>query len=273
MFFYLSKIVWFFAQPSSLLILAAALGAGLLWGRFARAGRRLVTISTILLLVAAYTPLGQALILPLENRFSPADLSQGTPPDGLIVLGGAQDMLVTAARGSPALTEAGERMTETAALARRFPEARIVFTGGSGAILYDHEAEARGAADLFAGLGIARDRLELEARSRNTYQNAVFTRELVGPGADERWLLVTSAAHMPRAMGVFRAAGFDVEPWPVDYRTRGPADLTRFFYTPSEGLRRVDMAVREWAGLAVYRLTGRTDTLFPAPRTIGPTSR
>jgi uncharacterized SAM-binding protein YcdF (DUF218 family) len=70
---------------------------------------------------------------------------------------------------------------------------------------------------------------------------------------------------MPRAIGAFRRAGFDVEPWPVDYRTRGRADLTRPFDKVSEGLRRVDVASREWVGLLAYWLTGRTDALFPAP--------
>jgi uncharacterized SAM-binding protein YcdF (DUF218 family) len=119
-------------------------------------------------------------------------------------------------------------------------------------------------------LGVPREQLILEANARDTYENAVFLKDeltkqgLLDPGM--RWVLITSAYHMPRAMGAFRAAGFDVEAWPVDYRTRGEADLIRPFDKVSEGLRRVDTASREWAGLFAYWLRGRTDALFPAPR-------
>ena len=85
------------------------------------------------------------------------------------------------------------------------------------------------------------------------------------PRPDERWLLVTSAWHMPRAVGVFRQAGFPVTAYPVDFRTGGRANVLRPFATLSEGLRRLDVAAKEWAGLVGYRLTGRTGELFPRP--------
>jgi len=88
----------------------------------------------------------------------------------------------------------------------------------------------------------------------------------VRPAAGERWLLVTSAFHMPRAIGCFRAVGFDVIPWPVDYRTSGPGDAWRLFPRASEGLRRVDLAAKEWAGLLAYYVTGRSTALLPAQR-------
>ena len=119
-------------------------------------------------------------------------------------------------------------------------------------------------------MGVAPDRLILESDARDTYENAVYLKaelgklDLLGPG--KRWVLITSAYHMPRAMASFRQAGFDVEPWPVDYRTRGRADLTRPFDKVSEGLRRVDVATREWVGLFAYWLAGRSDSLFPAPK-------
>jgi uncharacterized SAM-binding protein YcdF (DUF218 family) len=270
MFFYLAKAVWFLLQPSTLIALLIGYGAILIWTGWARWGRRFVTIGAILLLVAGLSPLGNALILPLEDRFPRADLDAPPPPTGFIILGGAEDRLVGTARNVPALNEAAERLVEAAMLARRFPEAKIAFSGGDAGVLYKTGSEAEGAESLLTALGVPRDRLILEAKSRDTYENAVFLKaELekqgeLGPG--RRWLLVTSAYHMPRAIGAFRQAGFDVEAWPVDYRTRGRADLTRPFDKVSEGLRRVDVASREWAGLLAYRLTGRSDALFPAPR-------
>lgn len=265
MFFYIAKIVWAVLQPSTLMLLLLLAGTALLWSRYARAGRRLVLLAALLLLVTGLTPLGHAVMVPLEDRFPAANLDDGPPPRGIILLGGAQDMLVSGARNSPALTEAGERIVETAALARRFPDAGVIVSGGAASLVYDRASEAQGAAAILESLGVARERIRLEERSRDTYENAVFSREMAKPEAGGRWLLVTSANHMPRAMGCFRKAGFAVEPWPVDYRTRGSDDLTRFFSRPSSGWRRVDIAARQWAGLLAYWLTGRTDALFPEP--------
>jgi uncharacterized SAM-binding protein YcdF (DUF218 family) len=105
----------------------------------------------------------------------------------------------------------------------------------------------------------------IESRSRTTRENALFSRRLVEPHEGERWLLVTSAWHMPRSVGCFRQAGFPVVPYPVDYRTRGPQDRWRTFSSLSEGLRRLDLATKEWIGLLGYRLAGYTDALFPGP--------
>ena len=104
----------------------------------------------------------------------------------------------------------------------------------------------------------------LETRSRNTEENAVFTKELVQPKPGERWLLVTSAQHMPRAIGCFRRAGFPVEAYPVDWHTRRALRLAPM-ETLSGGLGRLDNAVHEWIGLVSYWLTGRTSELLPGP--------
>ena len=264
MFFILAKILGFFALPSNILISLGLIGIVLMATRYARAGRRLAVTALILIGTAGLSPLGNALILPLEERFPPWDPARGAPA-GIISLGGALDTVVSEPRGEVALNEAAERMTAMAELARRYPDARIVFSGGSGRIIYDGVTEASLAARLFASFGIARERIVLEDKSRDTDENARFTMELVQPKPGERWLLVTSAHHMPRAIGAFRAAGFAVEAFPVDYRTRGAVDLLRPFSNVGDGLRRTDTAAREWVGLAAYRLTGRTHELFPSP--------
>jgi uncharacterized SAM-binding protein YcdF (DUF218 family) len=269
MFFYVAKVLWVLLQPSTLIALLIAYGSILIWTGWARWGRRFVSIGAILLLIAGLSPLGNALILPLEDRFPRTDLDQPPPPTGFIVLGGAEDRLVGLARKAPTLNEAGERIVETVVLARKFPEAKIAFSGGDAGILYASDSEAVGTKHMLTDMGIAPDRLILEANARDTYENAVYLKaeldrlSLLGFG--KRWVLITSAYHMPRAMGAFRKAGFEVEPWPVDYRTRGSADLTRPFDKVSEGLRRVDVATREWVGLLAYRLAGRSDSILPSP--------
>jgi uncharacterized SAM-binding protein YcdF (DUF218 family) len=261
MFFVLSKLLGFFTIPSNLVVLIGIGSFFLLPTRFARAGRWLAFASLVILAILGFSPLGNALIIPLENRFPPWDASRGAP-DGIIVLGGA---INGAGRGNAVmLNEGGERLTVVAKLARRYPNARIVFSGGSGALLNNGDAEAKFALYVLESLGVARGRIILEDHSRNTVENAVYSKAIIQPHPGERWLLVTSAYHMPRAIGVFRKAGFPVEPYPADWRTRGVEDALHPFAAISEGWQRTDTAVHEWLGLAVYWLTGRSSELFPA---------
>lgn len=264
MFFVISKIFGFFALPSNVLITVGLAGVVLLLTRFQRLASWLVVTSLVLIGVAGLSPLGNVLILPLEQRFPPWDASHG-PPDGIVVLGGAISPDVSAARGVVALDEAAERITVAAELAHRYPDARIIFSGGSAALLFDEPVEAPIAVRQFEALGVAHDRVIAEEQSRNTIENAVFSRLLANPKPGERWLLITSAYHMPRAIAAFRAAGFPVEACPVDWRTRGPIDATRLFGALSDGLGRTDTAVHEWVGLLAYRLSGKTAELFPRP--------
>lgn len=264
MFFALSKILGFFAAPSNLFISIGLLGLVLLFTRFTRLASWLVVTSLVLLAIAGLSPLGNALILPLEERFPPWDPSRGAP-DGIVVLGGAISPSVSEARDSVALDEAAERITATAELAKRYPDARIIFSGGSGALVEREGPEAPFAVRELMALGVAHDRIIAEEQSRNTLENAAYSRLLAQPKPNERWLLVTSAYHMPRSMAAFRSVGFPVEAYPVDWRTRGWVDVRRSFPTLSEGLRRTDAAAREWVGLIVYRLTGRSTELLPGP--------
>jgi uncharacterized SAM-binding protein YcdF (DUF218 family) len=264
MFFYLSKILGFFAIPSNSVIVIGIAGTLLLTTRFARAGRRLTVGSLVVLAIIGLSPIGNALIIPLEERFPPWDQAHGAP-DGIVVLGGAISPDVSAARTEPALNEAAERMTAVVELARRFPNMRILFSGGVGELISSAPPEAQFALAQFERLGISRERIVAEDKSRNTVENAVFSLQLAKPNRGERWLLVTSAYHMPRAIGVFRKAGFPVEAYPVDWRTRGSEDVLRPFPTLGDGLRRTDTAMREWVGLAIYWLSGRSSELFPGP--------
>lgn len=264
MFFVLSKFIGFVALPSNLLIEIGIVGVLLLFTQYRRLASWLVVTSIVLTAVVGWSPLGNILILPLEQRFPPWNSSHG-PPDGLVVLGGAITPDVSAARGAVALNEAAERVTAAAELARRYPNARIIYSGGSNAVLAERIPEAPFAVQELQALGVAHDRITAEEQSRNTIENAVFSRLLAQPKPGERWLLITSAYHMPRAMAAFRAADFAVEAYPVDWRTRGPIDAGRPFAALSEGLRRTDEAAHEWIGLLGYWLTGRTKKLFPAP--------
>jgi len=265
LFFVLSKTVGVLLLPTNLLIVLALAGALLTATRFARAGRRLMTAAILLLALCAFSPLGNLLLYPLESRFPPWSAAQSAP-DGIVVLGGPIDADLSVAHDVPVIHSGADRIVAAAALARKYPDARIIYAGGSANLVGSDAREADYAATIFESLGIDKARLIMDRRSRNTYENALFSKELAAPKSGERWLLVTSAFHMPRAIGLFRQAGFAVEPYPVDWRVgRSAADILAFTPLALEGLGRTDVAVREWIGLVAYRMAGRTSALFPGP--------
>jgi uncharacterized SAM-binding protein YcdF (DUF218 family) len=264
LFFLLSKTLGIMLLPTNFLIGVGVIGALLLAGRFASAGRKLLVAAVALLAICAFSPLGYLLLDPLEQRFPPWDPAHGAPA-GIVVLGGSIDADLSAAHDVPVVTASPDRILASAALARRYPDARIVFSGGSSNLLSNDAREADYAASLFESLGVARERLMLERRARNTQENAEFSRALAAPKPGERWLLVTSGYHMPRSVGLFRKAGFVIEPYPVGWRVAGRDHRLAFSNLAVDGLQRTDLAVREWLGLAAYRLTGKIDRLLPGP--------
>lgn len=262
--FIASKLLWSLTAPGNLLVLLLVGGGVVQVVRpLQGVGRWAVRLGVVGLLAVATLPLGVWMIRPLEARF-PRPAAEPARVDGVIVLGGAVDTRSSEATGQPTLNGAAERMTEAMALARRYPQARIVFTGGSGRIFSGELSEADVAAALWQGMGLPPERTTYESASRNTWENARDTLALVRPRPGEVWLLVTSAWHMPRAVGCFRTAGWDVVAWPVDHRSAARLDLLVGF-SLADGLEVLETATREWIGLVAYRLMGRIDTLFPAP--------
>ena len=261
MFFIASKALWFFAAPSALLILGALIGAAF---SARRSGQLLALGCLAILLVIGAAPAGALLIAPLENRF-PAPPANAPPPHGVIVLGGAIDEGVSLARGQTTFDEGAERLTQAAILARRYPLAQIIYTGGSASLLGRPSSEAEQARNLLVAMGVDAQRVTLETRSRNTDENARFTAAMVHPESGQTWLIVTSAYHMPRAMGLFRKAGFAAIADPVDYRTEDKRGDWRLNVNLPHGLALFDLAVHEWIGLIAYRLSDRVDAFFPAP--------
>ena len=263
MFFILSKTVGFFLLPSNFLLLIALAGAVLLATRWQRAGLRMVIGAVVLLAMVGLLPVGTSLIHGLESRFPRWDASHGTP-DGIIVLGNAISPKLSSAFGEPVFSGSGSRMLAMAKLARAYPNARIVYSGGDASLFGNGVRETDFVYPALESLGIARERVQLETQSRNTAENAAFTKLLVKPKPGERWLPVTSARHMPRAIGCFRNADFHVEAYPVGWSAADALDV-QWGRGLADGLQRLDAAAYEWIGLLAYRLSGRTAELFPSP--------
>lgn len=261
--FSMVKLIELFIRPGMLLLEIALLGLlSLAWPRTRVWGIALLSLGFGGLLVFTVTPAGAWMMRPLEDRFPrpdplPAQVS------GIILLGGAIDLPVSLARHVTALNVRGDRLLAFLQLAHRYPHARLVFSGGNASPFGGKGSEAQVARRLFLSLGLSPARLTFEDRSRNTHENAVFTYHLVRPKPGQVWLLVTSAADMPRAVGCFRAVGWPVVPYPVDYHTRPQGAV----WLPglASGLTLADWAAHEWLGLFYYRLRGWIPAWFPAP--------
>ena len=260
-FFWLSKLLWTFIAPDSLLVLLLLL----VWILLVRGAivwaKRLMGIVVSALVVLSFLPVGEWLLYPLESRFAtnpalPANVT------GIIVLGGAEDALRTSIWNQVETNESAERILASLALARRFPEAKLVFTSGSGSVLDQEHKGASVAKIVYAEIGLEPSRLIFESESRNTLENAVLSKSLVKPSAGETWVLVTSAFHMPRSVGSFCKTGWPVIPFPVDHQSL-PGHMIRADASLSGNLQKISTAVHEWLGLVAYYLTGKTSALFP----------
>lgn len=261
MSFVLSKVLWPLATPSNLLALLIMAGAALLLTRWRKAGRRLligVGLGVALLMVL---PVDSWLAMPLEARF-PAVTELPGSVDGVVVLGGGVYRPPMEELAGAQLNSAADRIAALFVLGNRYPAAQLIYTGGDSSLFGDvREADLVEA--LLQRMGFDVGRVKFERNSRNTYENAVNTLALAQPKRDETWLLVTSAIHMPRAVGVFRAAGWNAIPVPVDIRYKQEFGLLDPGPTLGGRLSGIDLAVHEWVGLVAYRLLGYSDSLLP----------
>jgi uncharacterized SAM-binding protein YcdF (DUF218 family) len=261
-FFILSKLLVPLESPGDLLLLFLCVGVILSWStRRRRTGITIIALVTAVLLLIVLAPVSSWIAAPLENRF-PRPHVLPAQIDGIIVLGGAVDPGTTARRGLPTLNSDAERMTEFVRLAKQYPQAKLVFSGGSGILGGDPTrfTEASTARLFFDQQGLDTSRVIFEGQSRNTYENVLFSKAIVKPVVGQTWLLISSAQDMPRSVGIFRKLGWSVTPIPVAYK----ADNHHSYFL-GDNLYQLDRGCHEWLGLLVYYLTGKTDALFPAP--------
>ena len=225
MFFILSKIIGPLLQPIYHICGAAFLGWCLLFFKKYNASKWLLGYSILMLLLFGVLPLGYNALVYLESRNENTVLNEDSIPDGIIVMGGAMNELLTDQYGQAVMYDSSERMTMFLNLARRFEakKTKLVFTGGSASLVKGNGrkplGEAEAASMFVAEQNFPIQRIIFESQSRTTFENAKYTKELLQPKDGEQWVVVTSAFHMPRTMNVFKAQGWDIEPYATDYRT------------------------------------------------------
>jgi uncharacterized SAM-binding protein YcdF (DUF218 family) len=261
MYFTLSNTLGFFSSVTNFIAYIALVGILLICLR-RPVGKTVAVLGLTALVIASLSPLGNMLLTPLEQRF-PGLRFPDQPIDGIIILGGSYDTQIRGYVSTIILGEDTAPMAVVANLARRYPQAQIFFSGGDDPSKTGL-GEAATAKQIFVSFGIDAARISIEDRSRNTRENALFSYRTIKPSPNSVWLLVTSAYHMPRATGAFRKAGFKVIGFPVGWRTHGWRDFWWPERSATDNLRRIDIAMHEWAGLSVYWLLGYSNEWFPA---------
>jgi len=266
-FWILSKIFWSLASPEKLVLILLFAGTVFIWTTKQKLGRGLVSLSALMFFVLTLLPANIFILKPLEERFSvPSELPENV--SGIIVLGGSEKSVITWTRGQPSFNEAAERLMAFVALARRYPLAQLIYAGGAGSLSQQNYKSNETARKLFKQLGLTVDRVHFDSKARNTVENAVNSFNLAGQKTEGNWILITSAFHMPRSVGVFRKIGWNVIPYPVDYQTSGELRFD-WKFSIMENFLENSRGLREWLGLIAYRMTGKTATLFPKPATAG----
>ncbi len=264
----ISRGIWTVIQPSNFLLLMLILSFILvhLCHKNSKtkniAGKIRIACLTALAL-AGFTNIPTWLLWPIEERFYEyTNQSSNTPYSGIIVLAGSEKTSVSTAVDQPTMSDASERLTETAMLARKYPTLPIIHSGG-GRKSENEWSENDVAERFFKDAGVDVNRIRFERNSYNTHTNAIESGKLIKANENEKWLLVTSAFHMPRSVGAFRKAGVPIQPYPVGYLTTLKYQGI-FNFEVSENLVRLDWAIHEYIGLFAYYTTGRSSSFFPS---------
>lgn len=266
-FFVLSKLAWALLSPSNLLLILFAIGTLLLLFNRTRVAKWLLVPTSLLAITIMSYPIADWLIEPLESRFAqPQPLPKKV--DGIIVLGGGEDILRAVSWNVPEVGQGSDRFIAASKLSLDYPDAKIVYAGGNSSVQRAGiQNQLTIEQQIFSAMSVAPERLIIEKQARNTYENFHNIKPLLPKNKDEKlgtYLLVTSAFHMPRSVGIARKLAINVIPYPVDYRS-AKAEHRVWGLDFYNHLQALEPAWKEWIGLLVYYLSDKTSSLFPSP--------
>jgi len=260
LFLIASKTAWFFLRPETMLLLLFVLPYFLLRRERVAAATRTLSFALSVTVLVGLFPVGNVVLKPLERAY-PVN-PEIKAPAGIIVLGGMEDIAPDHTGNIAQVNDAAERLFVAYELSRRFPEATVLYSGGKLVFNPENAGGFEVGPDILRRMGLPEERLIVEGLSRTTAENATLSREMVPDQGTGPWVLVTSAFHMPRALGSFCAAGWrNLIPYPVDYR--GGDLFAQIKWDLAEHLEELNIGVEEWIGLLAYRLNGRTTAFFP----------
>ena len=261
LFFYISKLIWLLVSPDSLLLILIVLSLVLLYIGKLKQGKILLTSTTVILVIISFIPIGEWLLSPLESRFQ-TNPNLPEKIDGIIVLSGSENTELSHIWEQVELNGAAERNLMFLTLAKKFPSAKLIFTGGTGSLTKQEYKGADIARKLFEQQRFDNDRIIFERKSRNTYENAIYSKDLIKPKDKEKWILITTGWHMPRSVGIFCKSNWPVIPYPVDHQTH-KGNILRINFDLANNLAMLKIGIKEWLGLFAYYLSGKTTSLLP----------
>ena len=261
-FFYLSKIIWIFVSPDSLLVFLLISSFLLILFKRQKAANLLIGLITASTLFLSFYSVGDWMLYPLESRY------QHNPQlpekvDGIIILGGSVNPNLSVEWQQLETNLSHERLSSFIQLSQRFPDAKLIFSGGNASMDRNRPTEAQIVENYFLNSGISAERLYIENKARNTAENVTYSKQLTNPDSSETWILITTAFHMPRAMGIFCQQNWAVIPFPVDHQTF-PPELYMAKFDLLGHASHLELAMHEWLGLLAYYASGKTNDLFPS---------
>jgi uncharacterized SAM-binding protein YcdF (DUF218 family) len=261
LFFYSSKIIWFLISPSHLYLYLLSICILLLFTRYRKSARKILCVMLLFIWVVALFPVGSWMFYPLETRFQHNPKLPKTV-DGIIVLGGSVSPSMSQYWQQLETNQYHERLTTFIQLAKTYPEAKLLFTGGSAAIKDNQPTEAEFVLQYFIDNGVSGARIIIEDKARNTAENIQYSKILVKPQSGENWVVITTAFHMPRSIGLFCKQNWPVIPYPVDHASN-PETLFKVNFNLADHAGSLTGASHEWVGLLAYFLTGKIDRILP----------
>jgi len=260
-FFYLSKVIWILISPDSLLLILIILSLILFYiGKSKQANILLATVVSILTIISLL-PIGEWLLYPLESQFK-HNPELPKQIDGIIVLSGAENTVLSHVWEQVELNSASERDLMFLSLANKYPKAKLIFTGGTGNLSQQTYKGADVAKKLFKQLNFKTERIIFERESRNTYENIIYSKKIIKPNKNEKWIVITTSWHMPRSIGIFCKAEWITIPYPVDHQTNKD-NLFRIDFDLANNLLILKKGIKEWVGLFAYYATGKTTSIYP----------
>lgn len=261
LFFIATKVIWLFVQPDVwILLLCIAATVACYRGRLAVA-KKILGALLALIVAISLLPMGEWLMYPLETRFETPE-PMPAQIDGIISLGGGELSYLAEQWQQPEFNQAVERYTVLIPLINQYPAAQVVVSSGSGSLGNQSQKGADVIKAFLQQQGVDTGKIIFERESRNTYENLLFSKAKLQASADARLLLVTSAYHMPRAVGVAKKLGLNVIPYPVDhYGLRH--NIFRIQFNFANNLLLLKEALHEYLGLLGYAVFGKSAGVFP----------
>ena len=252
--FLLKKIVAPLFFPLSLCLEILLAGTFLLWfTRRQKTGKIIVSMGVVFLIALSYGAASETLLRPLEYKYPPmTDVSAVLDVEWVVVLSGGSSsdahLPITGRLSNASLV----RLVEGIRIHRKLPQSKLILSGGGA---FNTVAEAKIMADVAVILGVDSKDFILESESKDTKDQARLIQNIV---SDNRFVLVTSASHMPRSMALFEKRGMRPMPAPIGHKIKERQKITPAMFFPSAGrIEKVERAFYEYLGLVWAKLRGQ----------------